>query len=177
MSIAPRSSWLCALIAACIPAHSIAAEARGVAFPLRVGVGVVPLVGYSPITNAWGEVHTLSNGGWVPVTLGPAVRVWESLSLELGVGAFIPVEDAWGFPDFRLALMPAVRWDGALVYARAGMAFMTGEGSALGFEAALGVTIIAPLYVGVTTFGVIDDLLIGNGLEIGLRFDDLRLGW
>jgi len=147
----------------------------GIGFPLRVGVGVTPLVGYSPLTYAWGEVHTLSNGGWVPITIGPALRLWDALCVELGVTALVPVEDAWGFPDFRVAIVPAVRWDGEVVYARLGFALMAGDGLGIGVEAAVGVTVGGPLYVGVTTFGSLEDLIIGNGVEVGLRFDHLRL--
>ena len=171
-----RCSWLCVVLVATLIAGRARAD-HGVAFPLRIGVGVTPLVGYSPLTYAWGEVHTLSNGGWVPITVAPAVRVWESLTLELGMTALIPVEDAWGFPDFRMALVPAVRWDGSRAYARIGFALMTGERTDVGFEAAVGLSVDGPLYIGVTTFGVLGDLIIGNGLEIGVRFDHLRLGW
>jgi hypothetical protein len=152
-------------------------QARGLSFPVRLGVGVTPIVGYSGLTAGYGDIHTPDNGSWVPVDVAPAIRIWKSLAVELGVSAMIPIHDAWGFPSFRLAATPALRVDGSLLYARVGVPFMFGDGTRFGLQAAAGITVRKPFYVGIAGFGSLSDLLFGLGLEAGVRFDDLRLVW
>ncbi|TKC98920.1 hypothetical protein [Polyangium fumosum] len=147
----------------------------GISFPFRIGVGVTPVVGYSMVTLGYGEVHSLDNGGWVPIDLAPAIRVWRSLAFELAVSGMIPIKDAWGFPGFRLAVTPAVRIDGSLLYARFGPQFMFGDNMRVGVQAAVGAKVYGPLYVGVQGLASLTDIIFGIGPEIGVRFDDWRI--
>lgn len=153
-----------------------AAERQQLDFAVRVGLSAVPLVGYSMITAGWGETHTLDDGGWIVLDAAPAVTFWRGLSGELAVGAMFPVEDPWGYPDFRLALTPALRLDSRLFYGRLGVPWMFGEGTRVGIECAGGVSFWGPLYAGVKAFVSPSDLIIlAGGLEIGARFDHVRL--
>jgi hypothetical protein len=146
-------------------------------FPARLAISANPVVGYSGLTLGWGQVHTLANGGWIPIDVAPAIRIWKALVIELAFSAMIPVSDAWGFPSFRLAVTPALRFDGSRFCARVGAPIMVGNGVHSGVQLAAGVRVWKGLYAGLVAFYTPSDAIGGVGPEIGWRFDDLRLTW
>ena len=138
------------------------------AFALRLGLSARPLIGLSGVSAI--RTHTLRDGGWVVADVAPSYRLSRLFAAELGLSAMVPVKDAWGFPDFRLAVTPAARLDAGPVYARIGVPLMFGEGLSLGAQAAVGATLFERFYVGVIGEANVRDLLGMVGLELGVRF-------
>jgi hypothetical protein len=168
--------------AAQTPATAISATTpikrkRELRFPVRLAISANPVVGYSALTYGWGQVHSLRNGGWIPIDVAPAFGIWKALAVELAFSAMIPVADAWGFPSFRIAVTPALRFDGSRFCARAGAVIMFGEGVRAGVQLAAGVRVWRGIYAGLVAFYSPADLMGGVGPEIGYRFDKLRLAW
>ncbi|MDC3960008.1 hypothetical protein [Polyangium jinanense] len=127
------------------------------------------------VTLGYGDVHTLGHGGWVPIDIAPAIRVWRSVAIELAISGMIPIKDAWGHPGFRLAMTPAVRVDGSLLYARVGPQFMFGEGTRYGVQVAVGAKFYGPFYAGIQGMASLSDIIFGIGPEIGMRFDEWQI--
>jgi hypothetical protein len=143
-------------------------------FELRLGLGVRPLLGFSGVSAI--RTHTLRDGGWVAADIVPTYRLSRLFAAELGLSAMVPVQDAWGFPDFRLAVTPAVRLDAGPIYTRVGVPLMFGEGFRPSLQAAVGATLFDRVYVGVVGEFIPRDLLAMVGLELGVRFGGPKLG-
>lgn len=149
-----------------------APNTAGIVIPLRVGVAVFPVAGISARSLMIGGGHYLDDGGFVPIDIAPGYSLTQHLALELAVSALIPVQDAYGFPAFRLALMPGFRFDSEWVYSRLGVQFMFGDDTQYAVQLSLGANPWQSLYVGVLGFAS-TDLIVGLGPEVGFRFDEL----
>ncbi|PTL82665.1 hypothetical protein [Vitiosangium sp. GDMCC 1.1324] len=136
-------------------------------FALRLGLSARPLIGLSGLSAI--RTHTLRDGGWVVADVAPSYRLSRFFAAELGLSAMVPVKDAWGFPDFRLAVTPAARLDAGPLYLRVGVPLMFGEGFSMGAQAAVGATLFNHFYVGVVGEANVRDLLGMAGLELGVR--------
>ena len=147
--------------------HALAQEPDS-PWEARLGVGARPLLAFSALSLY--KTATIRDGGWISVDAVPAYRFSRHVSAELGLSALVPLQDAWGYPDFRLALTPAARLDAGPVYARLGVPLMVGGGVHLGVQAAAGATFLGAFYAGVVAEALPGELLGGLGLEVGVRF-------
>src|SRR5690606_9677891 len=102
--------------------------------------------------------------------IAPGFNLTSSLALEFALSAMVPIQGAYGFPEFRLAIMPGFRFDQRWVYARLGAQVMFGDGTQGAVQLSLGGKPWKSVYVGVLGFAS-TDLIVGIGPELGVRFD------